>query len=381
MPIRLLVIIITMLLPLIGCEQQQQSSPKRSGKVVKIGVIAPFSGPYKGWGESSVQGVKTALALKPYLLNGDQVELILEDDQNDSEITRKSLHKLAAEDKVAAIMIFSSSAVVLEIVDEVEKYKIPVFALIATHPEITSGKWVTQFAVDDKLQGTIAALYVIDELLIEHAGVVVNEDDPHSLWLADEFSRKFKEAGGRINRVAINDSFTDFSKFVSGFRGSGLKFLYLPLNAEQVVLIEEEMSTMAWKPKVMVSDGLLSRIQLEFADKIDIVNGMLAPEVYSSSLPRTEYGRNVRSIFNKKFDDVGTVFTGLGCEGTSVLLGAIDRCEDSSDRPCINQMLRSTNGFDGIFGKLYIGANGKTERPVFINMINGDELNLVVKIY
>lgn len=370
-----------MLLPLAGCEQQQQPTPQRSGKVVKIGVIAPFSGPNKGWGESSIQGVKTALALQPYLSNGDQVELILEDDQNDSEISRKSLHKLAAEDKVAAIMIFSSSAVVLEIVDEIEKYEIPVLALIATHPEITSGEWVTQFAVDDKLQGTIAALYVIDDLLIEHAGVVVNEGDPHSLFLADEFSRKFEEAGGRINRVAINDSFKDFPKIVGGFRGSGIDFLYLPLDADHVVLIEQEMSKMGWNPQVMVSDGLLSRIQLEFADKIDIVNGMLAPEVYSSSLPRTEYGRKVRSIFEQKFDDVGTVFTGLGCEGTSVLLGAIDRCEDSRDRSCINQMLRSTSGFDGMFGKLYIGANGKTERPVFINMINGDELKLVVKIY
>lgn len=378
MLIRLFIVFAVSLL-LIGCEPEEVHL--KSGKVVKIGVIAPFSGPEKEWGENGILGVKTALELKPYLLNGDKPELILEDDKNDPELTLKALHKLATEDQVSALLIFSDSAAVLAVVELAEEYKIPILALIATHPEISSGEWITQFSFDDKLQGTVAALFVIDELLIEHVGVVINEDDPHSIFLADEFSRRFKEAGGVIERATINSGTTDFTKIVRGFREKGLEFLYLPLDANHVVQIEELVSKMGWNPQVMVSDGLLGRIRLQHGEKLDIVDGMLSPEVYSDSLPASEYGKKVRSTFKEEFNQIGTTFSGLGCEGTSVLLDAMDRCEDTSDRACINRMLRSTDGFVGLFGKLYIGSNGKTERPVFINMIKDTDLKLVIKIY
>jgi len=378
MLIRLFIVFAVSLL-LIGCEPEEVHL--KSGKVVKIGVIAPFSGPEKEWGENGILGVKTALELKPYLLNGDKPELILEDDKNDPELTLKALHKLATEDQVSALLIFSDSAAVLAVVELAEEYKIPILALIATHPEISSGEWITQFSFDDKLQGTVAALFVIDELLIEHVGVVINEDDPHSIFLADEFSRRFKEAGGVIERATINSGTTDFTKIVRGFREKGLEFLYLPLDANHVVQIEELVSKMGWNPQVMVSDGLLGRIRLQHGEKLDIVDGMLSPEVYSNSLPASEYGKKVRSTFKEEFNQIGTTFSGLGCEGTSVLLDAMDRCEDTSDRACINRTLRSTDGFVGLFGKLYIGSNGKTERPVFINMIKDTDLKLVIKIY
>lgn len=379
MIIRLIIVFIAACLSLSGCEQE--TVPRKSGKIVKIGIIAPFSGPMQSWGDNGILGVKTALEMKPYLLNGDRPELILEDDKNDPELTARALSKLVTEDQVSAVLIFSDSAAVLSIADKAEEYKVPIIAMIATHPEVSSGNWISQISFDDKLQATVAALYVIDELLISHVGVVVDEDNPHSVFLTDEFSRKIKEAGGNVDRAAVNSSTTDFSKIVRGFRGKGLDFLYLPLSANHVVLIEETISLMGWNPQVMVSDGLMSRIRLQYADKLDIVDGMLSPEVYTNDLPKTEYGREAVSIFKNRYDQFGTTFAGLGCEGTSVLLAALDRCEDTTDRACINRMLRSTDGFVGLYGKLYLGENGKTERPVFINRIEGTEFKRVVKIY
>ena len=222
MIIRLAFVLLGVCLSLPGCERE--TVHRQSGKIVKIGVIAPFSGPEKEWGENGILGVKTALEIKPYLLNGDKPELILEDDKNNPELTVKALHKLATQDQVSAILIFSDSEAVLAVVEEAEEYKIPILALIATHPEISSGEWLSQFSFDDTLQGTIAALFVIDELLVEHVGVVANEDNPHSVFLVDEFSRRFKEAGGIVERAAINKGTTDFTKFVRGFREKGLIF-------------------------------------------------------------------------------------------------------------------------------------------------------------
>ena len=376
--IRLIACILGCILLLSGCEQEVVHTV--SGNTVKIGIVGPFSGADQEWGENGILGVKTALAMRPYLSNGDKPELIIKDDKNDPSLTAEVLNQLVREE-VSAILIFSDSGAVLPVIKTIDQLQVPVLALIATHPEVTSSEWVSQFAFDDILQGTIAALFVIDELLIEHVGVVVDEEDPHSVFLGEEFSRRFKEAGGIVDQVRITNKTDDFSKIVGGFRGRGIDFLYLPLTADQVIKIEQAVTKMGWNPQIMVSDGLLSQIHLQHRDDLDIVDGMLAIDVYSTGLPRTNYGRRASALFNKKFDEVGTTFTGLGCEGMSVLMAAIDQCEDPTDRACINRMLRSTNGFSGLFGKIFIGSSGKTERPVFVNSINNGKLEFVVKIY
>ncbi|MGW8161851.1 MAG: ABC transporter substrate-binding protein, partial [Desulfobulbales bacterium] len=63
-----------------SCRQQEKQVPP-SGMVVKIGVIAPMSGPDKQSGESALYGIRTALQLQPYLKNGDKVELVIVDNR------------------------------------------------------------------------------------------------------------------------------------------------------------------------------------------------------------------------------------------------------------------------------------------------------------
>ena len=174
--IRLIACLLGLVLLLPGCEQEVVH--KVSGNTVKIGIVGPFSGADQQWGENGILGVKTALAMRPYLTNGDKPELIIKDDKNDPSLTAEVLNQLAKEG-VSAILIFSDSGSVLPVIKTIDQLEVPVLALIATHPEVTSGEWVSQFAFDDILQGTVAALFVIDELLVEHVGVVVNEEDPH----------------------------------------------------------------------------------------------------------------------------------------------------------------------------------------------------------
>ena len=120
---------------------------------------------------------------------------------------------------------------------------------------------------------------------------------------------------------------------------------------------------------------------LQHQESLDLINGFFIPGPYSTSFPSTKYGVRVKNIFETSFDAVVTTGTGLASEGTSLLLAAMDRCEDSSDRACINTALRSTHDFIGIKGKIEIHENGKAERPIFINVIKNSKLNFVVKVY
>jgi ABC-type branched-subunit amino acid transport system substrate-binding protein len=76
-----------------GCDRKSAVQP--SGKTIKVGIIAPFTGANRAKGDEGLKGIKTAIQQAPYLQNGDAIELVLEDDRDDPELSLKALKKLA----------------------------------------------------------------------------------------------------------------------------------------------------------------------------------------------------------------------------------------------------------------------------------------------
>lgn len=365
------------LLILSGCENTMEVAT--SGKIVKIGVIAPLSGNSAVLGKNGIAGVKAALSLHPVLLNGDRVELIIEDDYDNVEQTRESLKKLVEIDRVTAILTFSKSEILLELVNDIETLKIPVLALLASHPEISTS-WITQFFFDDHLQATVSALYVLDELLIDRAGVVLDMDDPHSVYLAKQFTTVFKSAGGEVQQEVVSSGDKNFKDNLTKLMGSGAQFCYYPLKAEDILLLLRQGRDLGWSPKILVSDGILSQVRLMAADQLDLIDGMLAVDSYANNIPLSPLGEKLSTRFHADMNQPGTTYSASGAEGIVFLLRSLEKCGDSSDKNCVNEKLRNNEYYQGIIGNLRIMSNGKTERPIFINRIAGEELEFVVKI-
>jgi branched-chain amino acid transport system substrate-binding protein len=59
----------------------------------------------------------------------------------------------------------------------------------------------------------------------------------------------------------------------------------------------------------------------------------------------------------------------------------MDRCNDPANRECINKQIRSTAYFTGIIGNITIGPNGKAQRPLVINSIQGGRSKFIFKVY
>lgn len=363
-----------------GCDNQAQQI-EASGKTVRIGLIAPFSGPEEEWGPICLLGSKVALKLQPYLSNGDKPEIITADDGNSPEQSKAALKKLIEVDKVAAVLISSDSVATLAAVEDADHYQTPILALLASHPEVGDANWVTQFVFDDSFQGNIAALYVRDEMFIEQAAVFTDPDNPHSQFLAAEFARKFKETDGLVETISLETVRDDLSSVINRLHAAKVEFLYLPLSADQVIKIELAMRDIDWNPKTMVSDGVLSAIRLQYEDKLDLVDGMLATEIYSTTLTPTPYGKKASEVYRDSPDAKKNTFAALACEGTSIILAAMNGCRDSADKECLNRRLRNSGDFTGLFDIIRINSNGKTDRPVYINTINGNEMKFLVKVY
>ena len=100
---------------LAGCEDTEKKF-EPSGKVVKIGFVGPLSGENGVLGSNSLLGARAALQLQPYLLNGDRIEIVALDDQNNPEISDAAVESLVKEENVAAILLGSASETVLSTV-------------------------------------------------------------------------------------------------------------------------------------------------------------------------------------------------------------------------------------------------------------------------
>lgn len=363
---------------LVACENRVEQ--KTTPISVKLGVIGPFSGDNKVWGERGLQGVQTTVAYHEERNRGLHVQLIQEDDQGDPAQAEVALAKLAVQDQVDAILVLSDSKTMLAITEAADHYKIPIVSTLSSHPEVTNSDWISQIIFDDRDQGTVAALFVMDELLIARASVVWDGEDPHSKVLAESFKRTYQEAGGSVVSIDVSAGKDDYIKIMNQLQKNATEFVYLPVEVGHVVNFERGAREIGYHPQVMVSDGVLSQMVLEYADDLELLEGMLATDIYTNEVPLSDFGKAVKTEFKKLFRVPGTTIGGLGCEGTQVVLTAIEKCGKDPQNECINRMIRSGNEFEGILEPFIIDLDGKAERPVYINKIRNKRLRFLLKV-
>lgn len=374
---------ITLIFILSGCEQPTQTI-EPSGNIVKVGVIGSFSGPHKAWGHKGLQGIKTAQSLHPYLDNGDRIELIVEDDRDSPNHVIEVLKKLVKEHQVSAILMLSDSDPVLAVSRISEQYiKTPILALVATHPAITHrNSLISQLVVDNTFQATVAALYVRDELLIDRVAVFSNPNSANSTYLADEFERQFKSVNGEItDRIVMSKKNKNYSEVLKKARSNNPQLLYLPINAADLIALTKEARKMNWAPIAMSSDGMLANVIAAHQDELEQVDGFMATDFFGFDLPFTPFGKEMLKTYISLYGDTATTHSALGAEGYALLIGAMNRCKNPTNRACINKMIRSTDNFTGIQKKIAIGRNGKAKRPLIVNSVVGGELKYAAIVY
>ena len=368
-----------------GCDQKPVIEP--SGKTVKIGMIAPLSGPDQIKGQEGLRGMQFAMLWKPYLQNGDRIELVTADDKNDPALAVQLLQKLARKDNVAAIITFSSSDPVLAMAKVADENKTPILAAIATHPDITKDNdFISHLCFDDQFQGSTAALFVRDELLVDKVAVFVNSNSAYSRDLASEFEKKFESIGGEItDTILLTDEDSDLYKKIKMVRDHSPELLYLPIKADDVLRVIGEVRELYWRPKMMGSDGIISTIIARHKNELNLLEGMLAIDFFSHEADLTPFGEEAldayRDTHKGKQRIASTSYSALAVEGYALLVDAMNRCNAPAERECINRQIRSTTGFQGIMGKITIGPDGKAERPLYINSIKDGRSEFVVKVY
>ncbi len=363
----------------LGCEKPPVT---KSGLKVKIGVIAPLSGERSVMGKGALKGIKIAREINSLLDNGDEIIFVVQDDEGKSTKAISALDHLVNKEKVSAILLLSGSDSAIAVAKVANKYKTPILATLATNPDtVKHSQYVSQLAFDDATQALVAALFVRDELFIKKVAIFNNPESVYSSYLAAEFKRQFELLGGEITDF-INlqeEGPTDYEKLIAEVERKEPELLYLPVNAKATLAIANELNSYSWSPMAMVTDGMLSNVIEAHNGDLSLINGMLATDLYSNDMELSGYGEKMLEyIRNSDFDVTTHMLTGI--EGYGLLINAINHCEAPYSRVCIQQEIRSPDGFMGISGNIIIDENGKADHTLFINTIEDGEMIIRVKV-
>ncbi|HPP83457.1 MAG TPA: branched-chain amino acid ABC transporter substrate-binding protein [Rubrivivax sp.] len=214
MPLKLNVIVGAAALVLGGSVQAQDL-------IVKIGHVAPTSGPIAHLGKDNENGARMAiddLNAKGVTIGGKKArfELLAEDDAADPKQGTAAAQKLV-DSKVNGVVGHLNSGTTIPASKIYFDAGIPQISPSATNPKYTRQGYKTAFRVvaDDVHLGGTLGRYAVKELKGKSIGVI-DDRTAYGQGLADEFDKAVKAAGGNVvGREFTNDKATDFTAILT----------------------------------------------------------------------------------------------------------------------------------------------------------------------
>jgi branched-chain amino acid transport system substrate-binding protein len=198
--------------------------------VVKIGIVAPLTGPQAASGQQMIAGAKLYQQLNGTKAGGKTVELIIKDDTGVADITRRLTQELIVNDKVAAVSGFGLTPLALAVGPVITQAKIPAVIMVAATSTVvgTSPYFVRVSFTLPQLTAPVAQWAI--ENGVKNAVTLVSDYGP-GLDAAAAFKKRLEASGGKVlEELKAPLADPDFSPFLQ--RARDLKpdalFLFVP---------------------------------------------------------------------------------------------------------------------------------------------------------
>lgn len=231
-------------------------------EVVKIGHVAPMSGPNAHLGKDNENGARMAieeLNAKPFMINGKKVTLVLvsEDDGGDPKQGTAVAQKLV-DAKVNGVIGHLNSGTTVPASRIYYNAGIPQISPSATTPQYTKQGFGSAFRVvanDNKLGGTLGK-YAVTTLQAKNIAVI-DDRTAYGQGVADEFVKSAKGPGVKIvGKEFTTPSATDFTAILTSIKGKKPDLIFVGGMDSVGGPMLKQMKALGIDAKVMGGDGI-----------------------------------------------------------------------------------------------------------------------------
>ncbi|MDR3165485.1 MAG: ABC transporter substrate-binding protein [Synergistaceae bacterium] len=292
---------------------------------VKIGVIAPLTGPVAVYGTAAANGVLlyTKVINVAGGLNGHPVETIVYDDKGDPTEALNAYNKLVTADEVAAIVGPVTSSPTFGVAEASAADNVPGITATATHPDVTTyGKNFFRACFEDPFQGGAMARFSADKLGAKTAAVLYNVTDAYSTGLYNAFTAAAAKAGLEITAVeSYSKDDVDFNAQLTNIAKKSPDVLFLPDYYNTVYLICSQARNAGIKSVFVGVDGADGVLEIEGAD-VSAFDGLYFASHYFPDDP-AELVQSFRKNYEAEYGSVPNSFAALGYDAAMILYDAI----------------------------------------------------------
>ena len=374
-----LVVLVVAALTVAGCGGASTPAKPADSKDIKIGVVYELTGNTASFGTAANNGTK--LAFKEINaaggVLGKQITIVSADNKGEPSESANAMTKVISQDKVVAVVGFttSSNGIAGSAVNEANK--IPFMAAATTNPKVTvneaTGKakpYTFRVCFIDPFQGTVGANFVLKDLKLKKAVVMIDNSSDYSKGLAKFFKEAFTKGGGTIaGEEAYLQKDKDFKAILTKIKGMSPEVIYLPGYYEEVGMIAKQAREMGITVPIVGGDGWDSPKLVEIGTAAGMNNTFFtnhySPEDTSSA------SKKFVDAYKKEYGVMPDAMAVLGYDAAYVMADAIKRA-GAADSAKIRDALEATKDFPAVTGATTLNAShDAVKSAVIIEMKDG----------
>ncbi|MDH7794398.1 branched-chain amino acid transport system substrate-binding protein [Beijerinckia sp. GAS462] len=198
--------------------------------VVKVGLIAPMTGPQAAAGRQMVAGAKLYMALHGDTVAGKKIELLVRDDTGVADVTRRLAQELIVNDKAAVISGFGLTPLAIAVGPLITQAKVPAVIMVAgTASIVAASPYFVRVSFTLPQQTAPGAEWAAANGIKTVVSMV--SDYGPGLDAQNAFKAKFEEKGGKVleqlRAPLVNPDFAPFLQRARDLKPDAL-MLFVP---------------------------------------------------------------------------------------------------------------------------------------------------------
>ena len=341
---------------LFGCSKKETAT---SGVVIKIGNVAPLTGPDSYLGKDNENGARLAVEeinRQGLTINGKAItlELLGEDDAGDPKLGTQVAQKLV-DSKVVAVVGHLNSGVTIPASKIYSEAGIVQISPSSTNPEYTKQGYKTAYRMvgTDAQQGPVLAKFAI-ETLKGKSIAIVDDATQYGKGLADEFEKKIISSGSKIViHEATNNKATDFKAILTNIKAKNPDIILFGGMAATGGPFAKQAKELGIKAKIIGGDGICSPTLYELAG--DAVENIVCSTV---GVPKESLNNSANFLKNyqERFKTEVQIYAPMAYDAVMIIVDAMKR-SNSTNAADILKAIPTTN-YAGLSGQITYDEKG-----------------------
>ncbi|MDD2547618.1 MAG: branched-chain amino acid ABC transporter substrate-binding protein [Burkholderiaceae bacterium] len=336
-------------------------------QIVKIGHVAPMSGPQASFGKDHENGARMAvddLNAQNLTIGGKKIrfELMAEDDAADPKQGTAAAQKLC-DAKVAGVVGHLNSGTTIPASKVYNDCGIPHVTGASTNPGLTKPGYKTTYRIiaNDNALGAGLAVYAIDTLKLKTVAVI-DDRTAYGQGLAEVFKKAAAAKGMKVvDEQFTTDKATDFMAILTAIKGKKPDAVFFGGMHTQAAPMLRQMEQLGMaQVKYFGGDGICTQEIIQLTAGAKTLGNVICGEG-GSSIAKMPGGLEWKRRYDAKYPGQFQIYSPYTYDAAMLLVDAMKRANSVDPKVYTPELLKAQ--FKGVTANIAFESNGEMKNP------------------